>query len=146
MRYSPTPNQFRLALALVIVAFPARATTIIGPWIPVFKGVDYSVSSNTPGGNLPNLQVVHAFRVDLTDPDIRLFTSAQSSNYVAGASEVGGLTTSDFLKSNHLQAAINANFFNPNDYYLPAGTPMDVYGLAISQGVVVSQPDGPSHA
>src|SRR6266511_2707496 len=141
------PIKTSLALAFLIAAFPARATPAIGPWKPLFKGVDYSVSTNIPsGGDFPNLQVVHSFRVDLTDPDIRLLTTPRISNYAAGDRETGGLTVSDFLKTHHLQAAINANFFDPNSYYLPAGTPMDVYGLAISEGVVVSAQDGPAHA
>jgi hypothetical protein len=136
-----------LALALLVTEVPARATTVIGPWVPVFKGVDYSVSTNFPGdGGFPRLQVAHAFRVDLTDPDIRLLTTPRISNYAAGSSEVGGLTTSDFLRTHHLQAAINANFFEPSSYYLRAGTPMDVFGLAISEGVVVSTQDGRNHA
>ena len=74
--------------------------------------------------------------MDLTDPDVRLLTTPRISNYAAGNRETGGLTVSHFLKTHHLQAAINANFFDPEDYYLPAGTPMDVYGLAVSEGVV----------
>src|SRR5262245_1592077 len=135
-----------LALAFLFSALSMRAITIVGSWVPIFKGVDYSVSTNTPGGNFPNRQVVHAFRVDLADPDIRLITTPRFSNYVANASEVGGLTVSDFLKGNHLQAAINANFFYPNSYYLPAGTPMDVFGLQISQGALVSTQSGSGHA
>jgi hypothetical protein len=136
-----------LTLAMLVAAFPARATPAIGPWIALFKGVDYSVSTNIPaGGEFPNLQVVHAFRVDLTDPDIRLLTTPRISNYIAGDRETGGLTTSDFLRTHHVQAAINANFFYPSDYYLAPGTPMNVYGLAISEGVVVSAQDDLSHA
>jgi hypothetical protein len=148
MEISSRPiKKISLALAFLVAGFSARATTVIGPWVPAFKGVDYSVSTNIPsGGNLPRLQVVHAFRVDLTDPDIRLLTTPPISNYVAGSSEVGGLTTSDFLTTNHLQAAINANFFAPGGYYLPAGTPMDVFGLSVSEGVVVSTQDGPNDA
>src|SRR5262245_52396969 len=135
-----------VALALMIVAIPARATPVVGSWVPIFKGVDHSVSTNIPsGGDFPNRQVVHALRVDLTDPDIRLLTTPRLSNYVAGVREIGGLTVSDFLRTNQLQAAINANFFDTTTYYLPAGTPMDVYGLEISEGVVVSPQDGPTH-
>jgi len=125
MQISLRPIKITLALAFLIAAFTARATPVVGPWTPLLKGVDYSVSTNiSAGGDFSNLQVVHAFRVDLTDPDIRLFTTPRISNYVAGDRETGGLTVSDFLKTYHLQAAINANFFYPQSYYLPAGTPM----------------------
>src|SRR5262245_53199904 len=140
-------TKFMLMLTLVTMGISLRAETLVGSWKPIFKGVDYSVSTNIPsGGDFPNRQVVHAFRVDLTDPDIRLRTTPRISNYIANASEVGGLTVSDFLKTNHLQAAINANFFAPNDYYLPAGTAMDVYGLQISEGTVVSAQTGSDHS
>jgi hypothetical protein len=110
----------------------------------LFKGIEYSVSTNIPSGaEFPNHHVVHALRIDLSDPDIRLLTTPRLENYVEGSSEVGGLTVSDFLRTHHLQAAINANFFDHPDYYLPAGTPMDLYGLAISEGVVVSPEDQP---
>ncbi|MCI0534917.1 MAG: phosphodiester glycosidase family protein, partial [Verrucomicrobiales bacterium] len=137
----------RFALFLLALAVPARATTVIGPWVPKFKGVDYSVSTNIPsGGEFPNFHVVHALRVDLADPDIRLHSTPRISDYIAGSREVGGLTVSDYLKAYGVQAAINANFFGPGDYYLPAGTPMDIYGLAVSEGTVVSAQDGPTFA
>ena len=148
MKPSLRSISIRLAFAVLAAGLSAHATTDVGPWVPIFKGVDYSLSTNIPGsGDFPRLQVVHAFRVDLTDPDIRLFTTPPHSNYVAGSSEVGGLTTSEFLSTYHLQAAISgANFFSPSAYYLPAWTPMDVFGLAISEGVVVSTQDGPNNA
>ena len=147
MQILPKPIKITLGLAILIGTFTARATPVIGPWVPLFKGVDFSVSTNTStGGDFSNLQVVHSFRVNLTDPDIRLFTTPRISNYAAGVRETGGLTVTDFLKTYQLQAAINANFFYPQSYYLPAGTPMDAYGLAISEGVVVSAQDGSDYA
>src|ERR1051326_5240740 len=136
-----------LALAFLIGAFPAHTTPVVGSWTPLFKGVDFSVSTNlSAGGDFSNLQVVHAFRVDLSDPDIRLLTTPRISGYSSGSRETGGLTVSDFLRTHHLQAAINANFFDPSSYYLPAGTAMDIYGLAVSEGVVVSPQDSSDHA
>lgn len=136
-----------LWVGLALGTLSVRATPVVGPWEPKFKGVEFSVSTNVPGvGNFSNLQVVSALRIDLADPDIQLLTTPRNSNYVANVSEIGALTVSDFLHTNHLQAAINANFFDGRNYYLPAGTPMDVYGLAISQGIVVSEQDGSDHA
>jgi len=141
-------TSFRLVLAATLLAtgLSARAATMVGLWKPIFKGVDHSASTNLPGGDFPNRQVVHAFRVDLTDPDIRFFTTPRISSYSAGVREIGALTMSDFLKTYKVQAAINANFFSGRNYYLPAYTPMDVYGLQISEGVVVSAQDGRDHA
>jgi hypothetical protein len=136
----------RRLFLLLSLALSASGEMIVGPWVPKFKGVDFSVSTNTRSTSLPHLQVVSAFRIDLTDADIRLFTTPRRADYVEGVREVGGFTVSDFLKNNHLQAAINANFFDARSYYLPANTPMDVYGLAISEGVVVSPQDEAQHA
>ena len=135
-----------IAAALLGSGLALRAETVLGPWEPKFKGVDYSVSTNFAArtGDLRNLQVVHTFRVDLNDPDVRLLTTPPLTDQSRG--EVGGLTVSGFLRTNAVQAAINANFFGPGGYYLPAGTPMDVYGLAISEGTIVSAQDGSGHA
>ena len=139
---------FLLALAiLLLTAIAGRTTPVLGPWVPLFRGVEHSCGTNLPSaGDFPNRQVVNALRVDLTDPDIRLMTTPRLDNYVAGSREIGGLTVSGFLQTYQLQAAINANFFDARDYYLPDGYPMDVYGLAINEGTVVSRQDGPSHA
>jgi hypothetical protein len=136
-----------LAAIVLMATISGKATTVVGPWVPKFKGVDYSVSTNIPSGDeFPSFHVVHALRVHLTDPDIRLHTTPRIDDYVAGAREAGGRTVSDYLKTYGLQAAVNANFFGPGDYYLPAGTPMDIYGLAVSEGTVVSTQDGPRFA
>src|SRR5579859_1180943 len=63
---------FALPLATPI---HCRAQTVFGPWVPIFKGIDHAVGTNTPGSGAiaSNLQVVNALRVDLTDPDIQLY-------------------------------------------------------------------------
>jgi hypothetical protein len=132
-----------LALTMLCGAHPLEAALTIGPWVPKFKGVDLSISTNIPpsGGELVRRQVVSALRVDLSDPDVQFFTTPRISGYQEGQREIAAYTVSDFLRNNRLQAVINANFFSEGQYYLPAGTPMDVFGLAISQGVVVSPQD-----
>jgi hypothetical protein len=128
-----------LLLLLICGVASNLGATMVGPWVPMFKGVDHSVSTNTPGGSIPRLQVVNALRVDLTDPDIRFETTPRlEANYLSGSREVIGLTVSDFLKAHDLQAAINANFFAPGVYYPPPGTVMDIHGLSINQGTNVS--------
>jgi hypothetical protein len=85
-------------------------------------------------------------RVDLSDPDIRLFTTPRiEEDYQENFRETAGLTVSDFQAAYGLQAVINANFFRPGTYYLPAGTPMTIKGLAISEGEVVSSGDDDEH-
>src|SRR5688572_4354415 len=122
------------------------ADLVIGEWTPVFKGIELSISTNHGGAGAPILrrQVAYALRIDLTDPDLEFFTTPLiESNYVASIREVAGYTPSDFLARNDLQVVINAGYFEPSSYYLPAGTPMDVLGLYVSQGTVVSTNHSP---
>lgn len=140
------PCQLLLAGLLVAGAFPVRATPSLGSWNPLFQGIDHAVGTNLPAGNMPNAHVVHVLRVDLTDPDLRLFSSPRLENYVLNAAETGGYTVTDFLKRHQLQVAVNAGLFTPQEYYLPAGTPMDIGGLAICEGIVVSEQEGPDNA
>lgn len=58
------------------------------------------------------------------------------------------MTTGEFLQKNHLQLAINGGFFEPFfvgktlwDYYPHTNDPVDVQGLAISNGVQYSDDD-----
>ena len=136
-------------------AAPVGAGTVLSPWTPVFKGVDYAVGTNTPGaGAMPDLQVVYTMRIDLTDPDIRFYASPRTAkgtlqdeyNYVAGTYVTAGYKTSNFLRNHGLQVAINANnFHDPGtpdtespDYGEAQGTPFVVDGVLISQGVTVN--------
>ena len=124
----------------LLLSVSTWGTAIVGPWEPMFKGVDHSVSTNLPGvSGMPHRLVIHTIRVDLSDPDIQLLSTPPIDNPVQGTREVGGLTVSDFLRTNQVQVAINANLFDAREYYLPAGIPMDVYGLAVSEGRVVSK-------
>lgn len=131
-----------LATALLLsisLCAKLHASTNLTAWTPMFKGIDYATGSNIPDGTtFPNLQAVYVMRVDLQDPDIQLLTSPKISNYASGIRETAGYTVSDFLVTNKVQVAINANFFDASQYYLPAGTPMNIDGLQISKGVVVS--------
>ena len=142
-----TPPQTRLKQALSILlvilsAATARASLVVGSWTPIFQGVDHLVATNVPDADHPRLQVVHGLRVDLTDPDLHLFTTPRCTNNCGN--ETIGTTTSLFLEGHHLQVAVNGNFFAPADQ--PVGTPETVYGLAISQGKTVSLQDSADHA
>ncbi len=143
------PHKFIAAL-LISISFGAQTSVLAGmslsSWKPLFKGIDHAIGTNSPDGTYPDQNVIHAIRVDLQDPDIQFFTSPRISNYVVNSRETGGYTVSDFLRINHLQLAINANLFDPQEYYLAAGTPMDISGLSICRGDVVSPQQNSSHA
>lgn len=138
-----------MAGALLLALFLGKsspAQQVLGPWSPLFKGIELAQGTNTPTAALPNQHVVYLVRVDLQDPDIRLFSSPRLENYFLGSQETGGYTVSEFLALHHLQLAINGGLFDPGDYYLPAGTPMDIGGMSISEGVVVSESTGTANA
>lgn len=117
----------------------AHAQMVLGRWTPIFKGVDHVRGTNNPTSGYPSYHVINAVRVDLTDPDIQLFTDQKLTNgYIANLYEVVGYTVSEYLTRNKLQVAINANRFDPSPYYPPPGTKMDINGLCICTGSVTS--------
>jgi hypothetical protein len=117
----------------------------IGSWTSIFQGIDQADAQTTIVSGSGN-QVIHALRIDLQNPDIHLFTTpAISTNYQPDLRETAGSTTSEFLLQYNLQAAINANFFSPCCSQ-PSGSPFDAFGLAISQGNLVSAQEDANYA
>ena len=131
-------------LSICLVLPLAHAGMTVTPWIPTFKGIDLAVGTNIADATIPRLQVVHCVRVDLTDPDVRLFPTPPATNYQTGFRETLSLTVSNFLKNHRLQVAANANFYRANPGGgdpSSEGIPTDVYGLQICTGAVVSVPN-----
>lgn len=131
-------------LASCLVLPLAHAGMTVTPWIPIFKGVDRAAGTNTPDATIPRLQAANCVRVDLTDPDVRLFPTPPATNYQAGYRETLSLTVSNFLKIHRLQVASDANFYRANPGAgdpSSEGVPTDVYGLQICTGAVVSIPN-----
>lgn len=131
---------------LVLSLASAPAATTIGPWVPLFRGIEHAVATNIVDGSsyFPDLQVVHCLRVDLTDPGLTFFTSPRRTNWVANGAETYGMTCTNFVRTYNLQIGLNCNrFFQPGSssspsYTLTEGTAMNASGLLISQGVLVS--------
>jgi len=137
----------RFLVGVLLATLAGHAGTALTAWTPIFQGVDHAVGTNTPGGaTFQNRQVAYFIRVDLRDPDVRLFSSPRLRNYIPNAAETPGYTVSDFLRTNRLQVAINANYFDPQEYYLRAGTPMDISGLSICEGTTVSAQENSANA
>jgi hypothetical protein len=134
----------RLLLLGACLALSAgqAATTNVGSWTPIFKGIDLASGQWTSGSSA---QQVLCLRVDLTDPDVVLYTTPHCTN--SCALEVLAEYTSYFLEEHGLQVAVNggnyASSSGPND--VPLGTADDVYGLVISKGMVVSPADTASY-
>jgi len=113
----------------------APAGVFVGNWEPLFKGIEHASGQAIVDASTPRQQQVQALRVDLRDPDVKLFSTPRATN---GPLETFGQNTSLFLKTYGVNVAINANFYDPCCSATP-GQPMNVTGLAISRGVVVSQ-------
>jgi hypothetical protein len=148
---NPQSWQLLAAAVILMIVSPAQAATVLGPWAPMFKGIDYAVGTNTPGGGgMPDLMVIYAMRVDLTDPDIQLYSAPRiASDYIVDDREVLAITTSNFLTAHGLQAVVNANYFHDYgfndiespDYVEPPGWAFDLIGLEICNGQLVSPQD-----
>jgi hypothetical protein len=111
----------------------------------IYKGVEQAGGQTTVNSG-PGNQEVRALRIDLLVPDMRFFiTPAITVNYLEGSRETVRWTTSHFLVNYGLQAAVNANFFSPCCSQ-PEGGPFEVFGLAISNGKVVTAQENSAHA
>ncbi len=126
-------NRSLYAVLFLLPCLAARAVIVVGPWQPVFKGVDQAVGHAFKDATNPLAQVVQVLRVDVTDPDVELFVDSACTN--CPGNETIGRTTTGYVEAFKLQGAVNSGFF-------PAGAvpnqPMSVHGLLISRGVVVS--------
>jgi hypothetical protein len=132
------------ASVLIVTALSLRAGIVIGPWEQLFKGIEHAAGTNSPDADIPVLQVSHCMKIDLSDPDVQLFTTPRHTNYVAGTVETSTLIVSNFLKRHHLAVASDANFYGANpggSDPTSEGLPCRVYGLQVCTGSVVSVPD-----
>jgi hypothetical protein len=115
-----------------------------GPWVPIFKGIDHAVGTNDPSlpGNFPGeMQVAHCVRVDLTDPDVQLFSTPRASGYTAESRETLTQSVPHFLTQHQLQVVADANFYSANpggSDPTAEGISCEVFGFQMSTGLVVS--------
>ena len=127
-------------IAILLTSIDAEADSTLDEWTPIFKGIDRTTGRMTPVGGDTKLMVVQILRIDLTDPDVQIFTTPRATNYQARVRETVGQSVSSFLQANQLQVAVNANFYDPTDPALP-GQSAVIKGLHISRGVTVSSQD-----
>ncbi len=137
MRFALTVGLLGLSLAV------ASATNSISSWIPIFKGIEQATGTNN--GETVSLSV-NALRIDLRDPDLRLFVTPPASNYIANLRETLLQTPREFLVEHGLSVAVNSGQFTPGGYNNPSGTPAAVEGLVISQGLIVSEQTNPNES
>jgi exopolysaccharide biosynthesis protein len=160
-KYCPPHGSFLSSLGALIFCLllgsgGAKANVVVTPWVPVFKGIERAIGTNLPTTFYTNngvayangtLQVANCLRIDLQDPDVRLFTSPRATNYVLESSETYSISVSNFVKKYGVQVASVANFyqtFNGNAWTADPildGLPSRIFGLSICTGQVVSVPD-----
>src|SRR5438270_13982080 len=97
------------ALMVCLTGTLAQASITVGSWTPLYKGIEFATGQAVADAT-NRTQQVRALRVDLLDPDVRLFSTPLNTN---GTGETLGQNTSLFLKTYGVQVAINANFFGP---------------------------------
>ena len=130
-------KQFLLAICLVAGLTASATPAFFTPWTPIFRGVDLATGTNFSGG-APIF--AHAMRVDLTDPTIKLLASPKNTNNLSYESV--GQSVSNYLKTYQLQVAINAN---QSDVEGSEGGAVNMAGLMITKGVVISPQDDSSY-
>ncbi len=123
---------FGVFLLLVGLSAPgARATIFTNAWVPAFKGVDYTTGQADT--NEVRQQKVFAYRLDTQEPSLQFYSTPSNGT---NSMETDGQTTTAFVNTYQVSAAVNANFFSPVST-IP-NDPRDLSGLAISLGDIVS--------
>lgn len=90
----------------------------------------------------PRLLSMHALRIDLDNPAIRFTTTGRIADWEADSRETLSERTRDFVTrlqgtDRRAVAAINANWYGLTSQ---SAVPVDLNGLAVSEGVLVSPP------
>jgi hypothetical protein len=122
-----------LSLSLILLIRPPQTNQKL----ELFHGVIYQREVRT----IPRPLMVHVITIGLTAPGIKLLVTPGEET---GGMELPARTTGEFLTKFELQLAINGSFFEPYrengpwDYYPHRGDPVNVMGLAISNGGVYS--------
>lgn len=100
----------------------------------LFEGITYIRDVRAE----PRPLVIHVVRIDLDAPDLSFFVTP-------GGEDIPARTTSQFADEFGLQLAINGDYFDPWrdyfvwDYYPHVGDPVNVRGLAASEGTVFTE-------
>lgn len=113
-----------------------NAEVKVGAWEPLFPSIEHAIGTE----DLPSQRsrmVVHALRIDLSDPGVRIVTTPPHPNYHPSLRHTMKQSVEEFLRANDLLVAVNANFFTPSDRY-PTNQPALVQGLHVSEGRTVA--------
>lgn len=125
--------------ALGVVVVLARRPPRTDLTEKLFQGVTYHRQVRST----PRPLMIHIVEVDLSAPGLHFVVTPGDKT---SQMDVFAATTAEFLEKSHTQLAINGSFFTPfyttdftyDNYYPHSGDPVDVSGLAVSNGVVYS--------
>lgn len=131
-----------LVMMVIVIAAPYFMTYGARPprtplQTSLYQGVEYVREPR----DTPRPMMVHVVTVNLTAPGVRVLVTPGQA---VGGREMIARTTSQFLEEFDLQVAVNGGFFGPFysrglwDYYPHGGNPVNVRGLAISNGETYS--------
>lgn len=122
----------------IVIKIPTVSSENTKTWTPLFAGIDFMrVGTTTP------LQQICVLRIDTQQDGLQFFTNGRIQDYVPNSSETERSTTVDFLNENNLLVAVNGSFYTPfNAQTRTTRGPANVTGLAISEGTLVSPPQG----
>src|SRR5262245_21364094 len=88
--------------ALLFAVSAAHGASSVTPWVPIFQGIDQASGTNEAAAAGP--LSAHALRLDLQDPDLRLFiTPPVTNNYIPNQRETLFQTPREFLREHQLQ-------------------------------------------
>lgn len=110
---------------------PLAADKAGSAWEPLYQGIDYRLDELSK----PRVLRIHTVRIDTKAPGIRFFATPDNGDK---PDEVDGRRTATFLKEFDLEVAINGTGFQP---ITAQGKPVEVLGLSVSDGKVVSPAD-----
>ena len=143
--------QGALALALVLMLLGEAVIAVVLARRPprtnhrerLFQGVIYARQVRS----MPRPLMIHIIEIELSVQNIGFLVTPGDK---ASSMDLFAASTSEFLSKFDLQVAINGSFFKPfhsrdftiGDYYPHSGDPVDVRGLAISNGEVYSADEG----
>lgn len=105
---------------------------ILPDWVPIYQGVEYTTGSSRG-------VTVYAVKVDLWNPYVQLYASHGNGD---AAKEVLTETGAEFNADHGCQVSVNASYCDPSTTRQPP-TNVDVWGLAVCDGAVVSPGDTP---
>jgi hypothetical protein len=127
------------AAAIVLASRPPRTNAEE----KLFRGIIYLRLARSN----PRPLMIHVVEIDLTAPGIGTLVTPSTGNCEL---EICAMTTGAFLEKYRLQVAINGSFFEPfyskdytfSDYYPHTNDPVNIEGLAISNGILSSADNG----